>query len=72
MANIFPSVSYLQKAGSGSRSLCVPSVAPSFEWNGKQVSTLAKAGTFLYVLALEMLPGYEALVRFLMGPCSYV
>jgi len=54
------------------RSLCVPSVAPSFEWNGKQVSTLTKAGTFLYVLALEMLPEYEALVRFLMGPCRYV
>jgi len=65
-------LSYLQKAGSGSRSLCVPSVTPSFEWNGKQVSTLVKAGTFLYVLVLEMLPGYEALVRVSMGPCSWL
>ena len=54
--------SYLQKAGSGSRSLCIPSVAPSFEWNGKQVATLGKAGTFIYVLAEAVLPGYEALV----------
>jgi len=54
---------YLQKAGSGSRSLCLPSVTSSFEWNGKQVSTLGKAGTFIYILAEAALPGYDALVR---------
>lgn len=31
--------SYLQKAGAGSRSLCIPSVKESFKWNAKQVAS---------------------------------
>ena len=58
---IFPFV-YLQRAGSGTRALCSPSVKTSFEWNGKQVASLAKAGSFIYVLAESDLPGYEAQV----------
>jgi len=64
---------YLQKAGSGSRSLCLPSVTASFEWNGKQVSTLGKAGTFIYILAEAALPGYDALVRtYQIGACVII
>lgn len=63
--HVFP-FTYLQRAGSGTRTLCLPSVKPSFEWNGKQVASLAKAGSFIYVLAEADLPGYEALV------CSYI
>jgi len=60
---------YLQKAGSGSRSFCLP----SFEWNGKQVSTLGKAGTFIYILAEAALPGYDALVRtYQIGACVII
>lgn len=58
---IFPFV-YLQRAGSGTRALCLPSVKPSFEWSGKQVASLAKAGSFIYVLAESDLPGYDAQV----------
>lgn len=56
--NLFP-ITYLQRAGSGSRSLCVPSVKPTFEWNGKKVASLAKAGTYIYILADRDLPGYQ-------------
>ena len=58
---VFP-FTYLQRAGSGTRALCLPSVKASFEWNGKQVASLAKAGSFIYVLAESDLPGYEAQV----------
>ena len=47
---LFPFV-YLQRTGAGSRSLCVPAVSQSFEWNGRQVATLAKSGGFIYILA---------------------
>ena len=47
---------YLQKAGAGSRALCAPSVSSSFEWTGKQVSTLAKSGGTIYIIANEKLP----------------
>ena len=60
--NLFPFI-YLQRAGSGSRSLCVPSVKPTFEWNGKRVSSLAKAGAYIYILAEKDLPGYQRMVR---------
>ena len=42
---------YLQRTGAGSRTLCVPSVSDSFEWCGRQVSTLAKSGGMIYILA---------------------
>lgn len=64
---LFP-FSYLQK--SGSQSFCVPSVNKAkFEWNGKQVASLAKAGTYIYLIADAELPGYEALVSYL---CMYI
>ena len=59
--NLFP-YTYLQRAGSGSRSLCLPSVKETFEWNGKQVASLAKSGSFIYLLAQDELPGYNILV----------
>ena len=54
--NLYP-FTYLQRAGSGSRSLCVPSVKSTFEWNGKRVASLAKAGAYIYILADRDLPG---------------
>ena len=57
---LFPFL-YLQS--SGSHTYCVPSVNKAkFEWNGKHVASLAKAGTYMYLLADAELPGYEALV----------
>ena len=47
---------FLQRAGAGSRTLCRPSVADSFEWNGKHVASLAKSGGIIYVQALDTLP----------------
>ena len=29
---------YLQRTGPGSRTLCVPSLSPDFQWDGKKVS----------------------------------
>ena len=40
---MFPFV-YLQRAGAGSRTLCIPAVKDSFQWNGRQVASLAKSG----------------------------
>ena len=53
---------YLQKAGAGARYLCIPSVKESFKWNGKQVASLAKSGSFIYLLAEAELPAYECMV----------
>lgn len=50
---------YLQRAGAGTRTLCIPSVKDSFKWNGRQVSTLAKSGGTIYLLAEEVLPGWN-------------
>ena len=47
---LFP-FDYLQRTGAGSRTLCVPSVCSGFEWNGRLVSTLAKSGGMIYILA---------------------
>lgn len=47
---------FLQWAGAGSHTLCRPSVADSFEWNGKHVASLAKSGGVIYVQALDTLP----------------
>lgn len=47
---------YLQRTGAGSRTLCVPTVNTSFEWNGRQVATLAKSGGVIYILAREDIP----------------
>lgn len=49
-AKLFP-FKYLQRTGAGSRTLCVPSVSETFEWSGRQVSTLAKSGGIIYILA---------------------
>lgn len=52
--NLF-SFQYLQRTGSGARTLCIPSVSENFQWNGKQVSTLAKSGGIIYILAQTFL-----------------
>ena len=59
--HLFP-FSYLQRTGAGSRALCLPSVKESFEWSGKKVATLAKAGGYIYLLAEDELPGWQRLV----------
>ena len=53
--DIFP-FEYLQRTGAGSRTLCVPTVSPSFEWNGRQVATLAKSGGIIYIMATRDIP----------------
>ena len=47
---------FLQRTGAGSRTLCKPSVAESFEWNGKHVASLAKSGSLIYIQALDTFP----------------
>ena len=47
---LFP-FSYLQRTGAGSRSLCLPAAKESFEWSGKKVASLCKAGGYIYLLA---------------------
>lgn len=54
--NVFP-FDYLQRTGAGSRSLCRSSTSGKFEWSGKQVASLAKSGSFIYILAGRDLPG---------------
>ena len=61
---LFP-FDYLQRTGAGSRALCVPSVSQSFEWNGRQVSTLAKSGGVIYILARGDIP----LVKLVFNVC---
>ena len=51
---LFP-FQYLQRIGPSSRTLCVPSVSSDFEWDGKQVLTLAKSGGMIYILADSLL-----------------
>lgn len=69
--NNFFRFTYLQRAGAGSRSLCLPSVKDNFEWNGRQVASLAKAGSFIYLMAEEELPGYNLMVSFVTFCSSY-
>lgn len=52
--NVFP-FDYLQHTGAGSRSLCRPT-SGKFEWSGKLVASLAKSGSFIYILAGRDLP----------------
>ena len=47
---------YLQRAGAGARSLCIPAVTSSFEWSGRQVATLAKSGGIIYILSVQEIP----------------
>ncbi len=54
---------YLQRTGAGSRTLCVPSVSPTFSWNGRQVSTLAKSGGIIYIMASRSLPGLQVRIQ---------
>ena len=54
---------YLQRTGAGSRTLCVPTISASFEWNGKQVASLAKSGGIIYILANEDIPSLMQEVR---------
>ena len=58
---LFP-FTYLQRAGSCTRALYLPSVKEDFEWTGRQVALLAKAGSYIYLLALKDLPGYQQVV----------
>ena len=53
--SLFP-FTYLQRTGPGSRTLCVPSVSSDFQWDGKNVSTLAKSGGIINILADSCLP----------------
>ena len=46
---------FLQHAGVGSCTLCRPSVADTFEWNGKHVAISAKSGSIIYIQALDEL-----------------
>jgi len=49
---------HLQGTGLGPYSLCLPSVPCNFEWNGRQVVSLAKSGAgFIHILASTDLPG---------------
>ena len=57
---------YLQRAGAGSRYLCLPSVKEGFQWCGKKVATLSKPGSFIYLLADADLPGWRQIVSSLL------
>lgn len=46
---------FLQRAGAGSKALCVPSLSDNFQWNAKNIATLAKCGGTIYIKALETL-----------------
>ena len=46
---------FLQRAGAGSKALCVLSLSENFQWNAKNVATLAKSGGTIYIKALETL-----------------
>ncbi len=61
--------SYLQRAGCNSRSLCQPTVKESFQWNGKQVASLAKSGSFIYLIADEHVPGWRRSVSLIISTC---
>lgn len=50
---------FLQRTGAGSRTLCVPSVSESFEWNARHVATLAKSGGIIYIQATSELVGLK-------------
>ena len=50
--------SYLLRSGCNSRKSCVPTVKDTFQWNGKPVASLAKSGSFIYLLAREPLPAW--------------
>ncbi len=54
---------YLQRTEAGSCTLCVPSVSPTFSWNGRQVSTLAKSGGIIYIMATRSLPGLQVRIH---------
>ena len=60
--NLFP-FTYLQRTGPGSRTLCVPSVSSSFQWDGKKVSTLAKSDGIIYILADSRLPEIDEVIQ---------
>ncbi len=49
---------FFKKTGSGSKSLCKPTVKDSYEWTGQRVASLSKCGSFIYLLANERLPGW--------------
>lgn len=67
--DLFP-FTYLQRAGPGSRTLCVPSVSSTFQWDGKKVSTLAKSSGIIYVLADSLLPELEEVNMYCSTPCN--
>ena len=58
------SFKYLQRAGEGSRSLCCPTVKENFEWTGRMVSTLAKSGSCIYLLAEDDIPSLYDFVSY--------
>ena len=57
------SFNFLQRAGAGAKNLCIPAVKESYEWNGKKVASLSKAGGYIYLLADEVIPGWQRMVR---------
>ena len=54
---------YLQRTGAGSRALCRPAVSQTFDWNGKHVASLAKAGGCIYILSKNEIP-FHSLVSY--------
>ena len=46
---------FLQRTGAGSRTPYVPSVSDNFNWNGRNVATLAKSGGIIYIQCMERL-----------------
>ena len=61
------SFSFLQKTGSGAKSLCLPAVKEDYEWSGQKVASLSKSGGFIYLLANERLPGWIKTVSFFLN-----
>ena len=55
---------YLQRTGAGSRTLCVPAVSESFEWTGRHVASLAKAGCCIYIMANRELSGQALVIAY--------
>ena len=55
---IFP-FTYLLRTGAGSRTLRIPVVLETFEWSGRQFSTLATSGGMIYIMAEATLSCFD-------------
>ena len=61
---------FLQQGGAGSHTLCRPTVADSFEWNGKHIGSLAKSGGIIYIQALDTLPFIQVYIHIAYTVCG--